>query len=430
MDYIEVLEYLYKNLPMYQREGNSAIKKNLTNTILLCEALENPHKKWRPIHIAGTNGKGSTAHSIASILQKAHYKTGLYTSPHLKSFTERIKINGKEIPTSYITTFVNTHKSLLDNIKPSFFEMTVAMAFSYFAQEKVDFAVIETGLGGRLDSTNIINPEVSLITSIGYDHTEVLGDTLELIAGEKAGIIKDNTPVIIGVEQPFLRDIFQKKAQEHNADIIFTTDAYKVMRKTYSHKNQTSDVFIDNEMLFQNLETDINGLFYLKNIPGILETIYQLRKKNTSIPDTAIVNGLKEVKNTTGLKGRWQIIQESPLMIADIGHNESGIEEVLKQISLETFENLFIIFGMVKEKKRDAIWSILPKNAYYFFTQANIPRALDKNILLSEAIQNGLQGELASDVNAAISEAKKRAKKTDMIFIGGSTFMVAEVDNL
>ena len=430
MEYAEVLEYLYKNLPMYQREGNSAIKKNLTNTILLCEALQNPHQKFRSIHIAGTNGKGSSAHSIASILQKANYKTGLYTSPHLKSFTERIKINGKEISPSYIKDFVNSNKNLLDTIKPSFFEMTVAMAFSYFAQEKVDFAVIETGLGGRLDSTNIIHPEVSFITSIGYDHTELLGDTLELIAGEKAGIIKDNTPVVIGVEQPFLRNIFQEKANEHKADIVFTTDMYRVLRKTYSHQKQTSDVFIHNSLLFENLETDINGLFYLKNIPGILETIYQMRKKRISIPNTALIDGLKEVKNITGLKGRWQIIQEHPLMIADIGHNESGIEEVMKQISLEKFENLFIIFGMVKEKKRDTLWDILPKNAYYFFTEANIPRALDKNILFSEAIQKGFHGELARDVNAAIDEAKKRAKKTDMIFIGGSTFIVAEVDPL
>lgn len=420
-NYQQTLDYLYQVLPMYQRIGASAYKADLNNTIALCHALGNPQDKFKSIHVAGTNGKGSSSHMLAAILQSAGYKTGLYTSPHLKSFTERIRINGKEIEESSVINFVNRIQPVIEEIKPSFFEITVAMAFEYFAKQKVDIAVIEVGLGGRLDSTNVIKPLVSLITNISWDHMDLLGDTLPKIAFEKAGIIKQHTPAIISQSQPEVQEVFKKKASETQSGLTFADEVYKV-------KNVGSGKFVVNNSTTYQL--DLVGNYQQKNLAGVLATIDVLRAAGFNISTAAVANGLSQTITLTGLKGRWQRLGDKPLVICDTGHNEAGVREVLHQISQQQYHQLHIVWGMVKGKDVTKILTMLPKTASYYFCQAQIPRAMDAHELSDQAKAFGLTGEVIPDVKQAIAIAKQHAHSSDMIFIGGSTFVVAEIDDL
>jgi dihydrofolate synthase/folylpolyglutamate synthase len=409
---------------MFQRVGAVAYKKDLTNTLQLCETLGNPHLKFKSIHIAGTNGKGSSSHMLAAILQTAGYKIGLYTSPHLKEFTERIRVNGKEINQEFVIDFVKRITPAIERIQPSFFEITVAMAFDYFAQQNVDIAVIETGLGGRLDSTNVITPLVSLITNISWDHKDLLGDTLQKIAFEKAGIIKYGVPVIISERQPHVEEVFKSKALECTSDLVFASDLYEVNRMA----GGTYEVINDRQTF--TYELDLLGIYQAKNIKGVLAVINELRKQGFRISSDHATTGLKNTTELTGLKGRWQKIGDNPLTICDTGHNEAGIEEILSQIKEIRFTKLHWVLGMVKDKDVSTILNLLPRDATYYFCQASIPRAMPANELQQKALQAGLRGVVITNVNAAISEARANSTPTDLILIGGSTFVVAEIENL
>ncbi len=425
MTYQESINYLYSSLPMFQRIGSAAYKPNLNNTIALCKAINNPERKFKSIHVAGTNGKGSSSHMLAAILQKAGYKTGLYTSPHLKEFTERIKVNGLEIEQDFVCGFVERIKPFIESLKPSFFEITVAMAVDYFAQQQVDIAVIEVGLGGRLDSTNVIIPIVSLITNISWDHKELLGDTLPKIASEKAGIIKHKVPVVVSERQNAVSQIFVDKAIQENAEITFATDLYQV--------NFEHDGFqiLRNGLLFlDKVLPQLKGNYQQKNLAGVFCTVEVLNRVGLKIRLQDIKFGIENVINLTGLKGRWQKINEVPLTICDTGHNEAGVREVLNQISQQSFRKLNMVWGMVKDKDIIPILSLLPKEAMYYFCQATIPRALDADELMQKANSIGLTGTVIKDVNKAIAYAQINATPDDFIFIGGSTFVVAEIENL
>lgn len=409
---------------MFQRVGAVAYKKDLTNTLQLCDALGNPHLKFKSIHIAGTNGKGSCSHMLAAILQTAGYKTGLYTSPHLKEFTERIRVHGKEIDQEFVIDFVQRITPAIERIQPSFFEITVAMAFDYFAKEKVDIAVVETGLGGRLDSTNVITPLVSLITNISWDHKDLLGDTLQKIAFEKAGIIKPGIPVIISEKQFDVSEVFESKAWECTSELVFASDFYHVNRIS----GGTYKVIHDTQTF--TYELDLLGIYQAKNLKGVLAVINELRKQGFRISSDHITIGLKNTTSLTGLKGRWQKIRENPLTICDTGHNEAGIKEILSQISEIRFNRLHWVLGMVKDKDVSTILHLLPKDATYYFCQASIPRAMPARELQQKALEAGLNGVAITNVNAAISQARANSTPADLILIGGSTFVVAEIENL
>jgi len=395
---------------MYQRVGKAAYKKNLDNTLALCEALGNPQDQFKSVHVAGTNGKGSSSHMIAAILQSAGYQTGLYTSPHLKSFTERIRIDGDEISEQAVVDFVNDHKLLIQKIAPSFFEITVVMAFDYFAKQGVDIAIVEVGLGGRLDSTNVITPEVCLITNIGLDHEEMLGPDLASIAAEKAGIMKQGIPVIIGRRQAETTEIFSMRSNELNAPMIFAEDHYSIENDQY--------------------DLQLKGNYQLLNIPGVLSVIEQLNNNGYEIGNDQIAYGLSHTISLTNLKGRWQVLNAAPLTICDTGHNLDGVNAVVDQLEKTPHDKLLIIWGMVDDKDSTNILKILPKDAYYYFCKANVPRAKEAQLLYEEAKKMGLTGEVIADVNEAILEARGRAKSNDLIFIGGSTFVVAEINEL
>jgi dihydrofolate synthase / folylpolyglutamate synthase len=427
--YNDALEYLYKNLPMFQRQGLSAYKTDLINTIELCSALDNPERRFKTIHVAGTNGKGSTSHMLASILQSAGYKTGLYTSPHLKEFTERIRINGTEIRKDFVLDFVNRMLSSIEQISPSFFEITVAMAFDYFAAESVDVAVIEVGLGGRLDSTNVITPELSVITNIGWDHQNILGDTLQKIASEKAGIIKEKIPVVISERQSETEGVFIAKASDSSSPLYFASDDYQIATNT---KNgvQYFNVFYNGDQIFRDLYIPLQGYYQRKNLAGVLKAAELLDATDWGITSQHIVHGLVNVIEQTGLKGRWQKLGDSPLTICDTGHNVDGIREVMDQIQSQTFQKLHIVFGTVRDKDITAVLEILPTEATYYFCEPKIPRALKAEELATLAGTLGLTGEVVHDVNQAWSKARQKAQPDDMIFIGGSTFVVAEIENL
>jgi len=417
---------------MFQRVGASAYKADLTNTIALCTHLGNPQKQFKSIHVAGTNGKGSTSHSLASVFQAAGYKTGLYTSPHLKSFTERIRVNGEEINKDDVVEFVAIHKDFLDQLQPSFFEMTVGLAFWYFAKEEVDIAIIEVGMGGRLDSTNVISPELCVITNIGFDHTQFLGDTLPLIAGEKAGIIKQGVPVVISHTQQEIQSVFLQKAASMQANLVFADQEWEVIRIQNSDQEASqlakyqakgrSDTF--------ELEFGLRGDYQRYNLPGILEAVEQMRKQGWNLSKEALQLGLANVSEQTGLKGRWQILQTQPLTIADTGHNEAGILEVVNQLKKYHYNQLWIVIGMVNDKDISKVLDLLPKDATYIFCQASIPRAMDADILASKALEKGLMGQVIPKVTDAIEFARKNAGADDLIFIGGSTFVVAEIEDL
>ena len=427
MTYAETLQYLYANLPMFQRVGATAYKKDLTNTLELCNTFDNPQQKLRFIHVAGTNGKGSVSHMLASILQSAGYKTGLYTSPHLKEFTERIKVNGEQVDQDFVVNFVERVRPEIERIKPSFFEITVVMALEYFAHKQVDIAVVEVGMGGRLDSTNVITPEVSVITNIGFDHMDLLGDTLQKIAFEKAGIIKEKVPVVISERQEEVRGVFETAAFAKGSPLFFAGDTYRVQ---WDDTTEAMVASANGQPVLGNITLPLQGNYQMKNLVGVLQTIHVLNQKDFSITNEQVLDGLKKVVVQTGLKGRWQKLGEQPLIICDTAHNADGIRLVIEQLQGITYNDLHMVIGMVKDKDRSAVLRLLPVDATYYFCQANIPRALDADVLKDEAESYGLMGEVIRNVNEAIDRAKTRAGKNDLIFIGGSTFVVAEIDNL
>lgn len=427
--YEETLRYLYDNLPMFQRIGAAALKNDLSNTIALCEALGNPQSKFKSIHIAGTNGKGSTSHMMASIFQTAGYKTGLYTSPHLKEFTERIRVNGVEVSKTFVIDFVNRMRPMIGEIKPSFFEITVAMAFDYFATCSVDVAVIEVGLGGRLDSTNVITPELSVITNIGWDHKDILGDTLDKIAFEKAGIIKQRVPVVVSERQPQVESVFADKSAASEAPLYFASDIYRV-KQEFLDGSVVLSAFKQEELVVGNLKLPLQGFYQRKNIVGVLQAIDVLRQSGWQISAAQVRDGLLEVITRTGLKGRWQIIGLKPTIVCDTAHNADGIKEVVDQIKAQSFKTLHIVLGVVKDKDISTVLQLLPANANYYFCRARIPRAMDAGVLSEMAARYGLKGKVIPDVREAIRAAEANATEDDFIFIGGSTFVVAEIDNL
>jgi dihydrofolate synthase/folylpolyglutamate synthase len=405
MNYQETTDWMFNQLPMYQLQGASAYKKDLTNTHLLINHLGNPHKKVKCVHVAGTNGKGSTSHMLASVLQEAGYKVGLYTSPHLKDFRERIKINGVDIKENFVCDFINENKSFFESNDISFFEMSVGMAFDYFAKEKVDIAIIEVGMGGRLDATNIITPLVSVITNIGLDHTQFLGNTIEAIAGEKAGITKPNTPVVIGEYTTETKAVFLAKAQKTNSAIYFAS-----------------------ELISEHYPSDLRGDYQVHNKKAVLQTIEILNSQQEFIiTKDDIKIGLLNVVKNTGLQGRWQQMGDSPKIICDTAHNKHGLEIVLNQIQKEKFEQLHIVLGVVNDKDLDEILPLFPKNAVYYFSKPNNPRGLDATILAHKAREHGLTGTVFTSITTAYQNALKAAKDTDLIYIGGSTFVVAEI---
>lgn len=427
--YQQAVQYLYENLPMFQRVGATAFNKDLTNTIKLCALLGNPQTRFKAIHVAGTNGKGSTSHMLASVLQAAGYKTGLYTSPHLKEFTERIKVNGEEVEQAYVVDFVNRIHLAVADIKPSFFEITVAMAFDYFAKAKVDIAVIEVGLGGRLDSTNVITPEVSVITNIGWDHKDLLGDTLEKIAFEKAGIIKHHVPVVISERQKEVEEVFIQKAQEQQSHIVFAADNYSAIQSVNA-ASIAYTVYKKSDIYIRTLKLPLLGIYQQKNLPGVLQTVDVINNLGFKINIESLIEGLENVTSNTGLKGRWQKLNDKPLTICDTGHNIDGMREIVAQLNQLDVAQKHIVFGVVKDKDVSDILNVLPKDAYYYFCQAKIPRAMDAHSLAQIAATMGLQGEIIPDVNQAIDQALSKAAQEDLVFIGGSTFVVAEIKNL
>lgn len=405
MNYSETLDWMFGQLPMYQKQGASAYKENLTNTILLANHLNNPEKEIKTIHVAGTNGKGSTSHFLASILQEAGYKTGLYTSPHLKDFRERIKINGEDISEDFVVDFIGSNKSFFEENQLSFFEMTVGLAFDYFRQEKVDIAIIEVGLGGRLDSTNIISPLLSVITNIGLDHVQFLGNTIEKIAYEKAGIIKPNTPVVIGEYTSETKPVFENKAKETQSEIFFASE---LIQETYP--------------------SILLGDYQVQNKKTVLQAIRVLQSQNEfEISEENIKNGFWNVVKNTGLQGRWQQLGTNPKIICDTAHNKHGLEIVMKQLQREEFNALHFVLGVVNDKDLDDVLPLLPKNANYYFCKPNIPRGLEAPILEEKATTFGLNGKAFNSVTEAYKEAKKNASENDLIYVGGSTFVVAEI---
>jgi len=405
MNYSETLDWMFGQLPMYQKQGASAYKEDLTNTILLANHLNNPEKEIKTIHVAGTNGKGSTSHFLASILQEAGYKTGLYTSPHLKDFRERIKINGEDISEDFVVDFIASNKSFFEENQLSFFEMTVGLAFDYFRQEKVDIAIIEVGLGGRLDSTNIISPLLSVITNIGLDHIQFLGNTIEKIAFEKAGIIKSKTPVVIGEYTSETKPVFENKAKETQSEIFFASE---LIQETYP--------------------SVLLGDYQVQNKKTVLQAIRVLQsQKQFKISEENIKDGFWNVVKNTGLQGRWQQLGSNPKIICDTAHNKHGLEIVMKQLQREEFDTLHFVLGVVNDKDLDDVLPLFPKNAKYYFCKPNIPRGLEASILAEKATSFGLNGKVFNSVTEAYGESTKNASDSDFIYVGGSTFVVAEI---
>ena len=427
MTYPQTLDYLFSKLPMYQRIGAAAYKADLNNTIAICKALGNPEKKIKYVHVAGTNGKGSSSHMLAAILQQAGYKTGLYTSPHLVDFRERIKINGKMISKTEVVKFVEDYKTIFEKIEPSFFEWTVGLAFHYFAQQEVDVVILEVGLGGRLDSTNVITPVACLITNIGYDHMNLLGDTLPKIAAEKAGIIKTKIPVVISQTQLDVISVFNETAQQLKAPIEFADKNYKLISSSYNKEFLSITLLHKKTNTIHLYNLDLQGSYQIKNVMGVLNATEILKQKGFIIEETDIKNALSQVQKLTGLHGRWQVIQKKPLVIADTGHNEDGIKEVLDNLKRYTYKTLHFVLGVVNDKDISKILKLLPKDATYYFCKASIPRALDENELATLAKKNGLNGSIFKTVPEALKKAIKQAKVNDLVFVGGSTFTVADI---
>ena len=420
MNYQETIQYLYDRLPVFHLVGSSAYKPGLDNTIRLMELLNNPHRKFKSVHVAGTNGKGSVSHFLAAILQQAGYKVGLYTSPHLVEFGERIRVNGKMVDEQYVVDFIERNLNKIEAIQPSFFELTMAMGFSYFADQEVDIAVIEVGLGGRLDSTNIISPELSIITNIGFDHVEFLGNTLAQIAAEKAGIIKPNTPVVVGETVPETKDVFISKAAEMNAEMIFASEDKQVHLTGFN--NGKMELEFDNQLYI----SELSGAYQLKNIATVLTAVEILNKINFRIPLEKVKSGIENVCRITGLRGRWELIQTNPRIVADTGHNVHGIQEVVNQLKYQEYKTLRIIIGMVNDKDISGVMELLPKNAFYYFTQAQVKRALSCEELKVKANSFGLSGNSFETIKQAVQVVLSEADNDDFILITGSNFVVGE----
>jgi dihydrofolate synthase/folylpolyglutamate synthase len=412
---------------MFSRIGAGAYKKDLHNTVELCKRLGDPQRSFRTIHIAGTNGKGSTSHMLAAILQTAGYKTGLYTSPHLVDFRERIRLNGIMIPESFVVDFTERTLAWYDDIEPSFFEITVAMAYDYFAREQVDIAVIETGLGGRLDSTNIIMPMVSVITNIGWDHMNILGNTLELIASEKAGIIKKNTPVVIGETQADIKHVFIEKAAAEDSPIYFADQERFANEWEQDGHVLTMNVADHHHTDHEKYTLDLTGIYQVKNCITVLEVIHQLNQLGLPVGKEYVKSGLSQVRKLTGLHGRWEQIGHDPAVVLDVAHNEDGVKQILSQLSVSHYEHLHIVIGMVKDKEVEQVLQLLPKEATYYFTQADIPRALDAQSLKEKSMAAGLSGDVYPDVNVALKRARLKASEKDLVLVCGSVFLVGEV---
>ncbi len=429
MNYQETIGFLYSRLPMFSRIGEKAIKKDLHNTRALCEHLGHPEKKLRSIHVAGTNGKGSVSHCLAAILQTAGYRTGLYTSPHLRHFGERIRVNGQMADEDFVIKFTERILPLIDRIEPSFFEVTVAMAFEYFAEQKVDLAVIETGLGGRLDSTNIILPVLSVITQIGWDHMSILGDSLEKIAREKAGIIKQDTPVVVGEVLPETKPVFESAAREKNADLFIASHRWETVDWHWQEQKLLVTVKKKEAPDAQTYHLDLPGIYQVKNLLTVLESTEQLISAGFQIPEPAIHTGLANAKKLTGLHGRWETLHLHPQVIADVAHNPDGIRQLVQQVEITPHNELHIIFGVVKDKDISQMLKLLPKQACYYFTRSQIPRALDENELAVLASQEGLEGKTFSNVNEALEEALVKAGPRDLVIICGSIFLVGEINS-
>lgn len=427
MTYSQTLEYLFARLPMYQRIGPAAYKANLDNTHKITELLGKPQLKLKCIHVAGTNGKGSSSHMLAAILQKCGYKTGLYTSPHLIDFRERIKINGKMIPKNKITEFVEKYRESFETIEPSFFEWTVGLAFDYFANEEVDVAVIEVGLGGRLDSTNIITPKASLITNISFDHMNLLGDTLEKIGREKAGIIKPRVPVVVSQYQSETGPLFNAIAKELKSPIEFADKNYKILESSLTDKFLQLKVLNKKTEQTENYDLDLKGNYQGKNLLGVLNVLDFIEKAGFIIEPENVKAALKQVAKLTGLMGRWQQLNDKPFIIADTGHNEDGILQVIENLKAIDYTNLHVVFGTVNDKDITKILALLPKKATYYFVKANIPRALDETELQTQGQKLKLNGKAYPTVEKGLNAAKRAYRKGDLIFVGGSTFVVGEV---
>lgn len=424
--YNEAIEYLYTRLPMFTRDGASAFKKDLDNTIKLCAALDNPQRKFKTLHIAGTNGKGSTSHMLAAILAEAGYKTGLYTSPHLLDFRERIRVNGQLCEKEFVVDFVNTHRELIEEVSPSFFEITVAMAFDYFEKNKVDIAVIEVGLGGRLDSTNIIQPLLSVITNISFDHMNLLGNTLAEIAAEKAGIIKRNTPVVISEYAEETAAVFLDKAAIEHAPIQFASDKYATKMLDVDQDYLTVQA-TDTAGHSADYQLDLKGSYQVKNLAGVLLAVDELRQLGFEISDQHVHQALKNVQATTGIQGRWQQLSKDPFIICDTGHNEDGIHEVLKNLATTAYDKLHFVIGAMCDKDLSHMLPYLPKDATYYFSAPDMPRAMPSEELRKEAMEFGLTGLDYASVGAAFDAAKEAYQQGNLIFVGGSNFVVAEV---
>ena len=428
MDYQSCIEYLYSKLPMFSRTGAAALKMDLSNTIALCTALGNPQQRFKTIHVAGTNGKGSVSHLLASIMQEAGFKTGLYTSPHLQDFRERIRINGEMIPTELVVHFTENIKPLIASLEPSFFEVTVAMAFDHFAKEGVEVAIIETGLGGRLDSTNIIHPELSVITNIGLDHVQLLGNTLGLIAAEKAGIIKAQVPVVIGQTHVETAAVFENKAMQLEAPIVFADAIWKTAAQSVTPAIIAVELTGINDGAKRKFNADLAGMYQADNIRTVITAIDLLIDRGWTIKESDIVSGIANARKNTGLHGRWEAIKTNPLLMLDVAHNTEGIKQVVQQINAAAFEKLFIILGMSRDKDVESVIAHLPNQAIYGFTQAQIPRALSTEELEKMATTAGLMGKSYPDVNMAIEDMLKMAGSKDLVLVCGSVFVVGEVD--
>ncbi|WP_317191247.1 folylpolyglutamate synthase/dihydrofolate synthase family protein [Hymenobacter sp. BT523] len=433
MTYSETLNYLYEQLPMFQRVGAAGIKKGLGNTLVLAEALGNPERRFRSVHVAGTNGKGSSSHLLAAVLQAAGYKVGLYTSPHLREFTERIRVNGQELEPEYLVEWVAKWRPLFEQVQPSFFEMCVALAFAYFAEQRVDIAIIEVGLGGRLDSTNIITPLVSLITNISFDHQALLGNTLPEIAAEKAGIIKQGVPVVVSQTQPEVAAVFEREAAAKLAHLVVADQIYQA---TFAGEPAPETglrplhVTQHGRPYLPNAELGLPGDYQQYNVPGVLATLDELRALGFRITEAAVRTGLRQVTQLTGLRGRWSIIGQRPLVVCDTGHNPAGLRMVMAQLQRVPHRTLHLVIGTVNDKDVAGMLALLPPKATYYFCAASIPRALLAAELRQQAAALGLQGETYESVREAVGAARRAAEPDDVVFIGGSTFVVAEVEEL
>ena len=425
--YKETLDYLYSQLPMFSKVGASAFKTDLQNTLALLELLQQPHHSFKTIHIAGTNGKGSSSHMLAAIFQQAGYKTGLYTSPHLLDFRERIRINGQMVTEEFVTGFTEKMRPHITAIEPSFFELTVAMAFTYFQQEAVDIAIIEVGLGGRLDSTNVITPELSLITNISYDHKNILGDTLPLIAAEKAGIIKPGIPVVVSETQSEVQDVFINTANEKSAPIHFADQEWLEAASNIEGNHLTISLLDNKQQQMRHFRMDLSGQYQEKNVMGVLSSVKILQQKGWHITWEQVSDALSHVRKLTGLRGRWEVVQQHPLTVLDVGHNEAGIKEVMGQLGHVNFQQLHIVVGFVKDKEVEKVLPLFPPTAHYYFCKAQIPRALDEVALAGMGAANGLQGNAYASVQSALQAARQHAQPDDMILVCGSFFIVAEV---